>query len=142
MSDPEIQLQVAVSLMDQANADEVDRLTRRLLFELQEDSSFAFARLAETTIPTGSKGAGTVTLGSLFVGLLPSAIPKLIAFLQSWLKQDSERMIRIKAVAGDTSFEIDIPVDALDREEVEMLVKQLSRPVTRKDLDTPKKARK
>ena len=94
MSDPEFHLQVQVGLEVEGDAEEIDRLTRQLLGEL-EGSDFASARLGEAAAPEGSKAAGAVDLGSLLVGLLPSAFPQLVAFLQSWLKRGEGRTIKI-----------------------------------------------
>lgn len=127
MPDPEFQLELQVGLAVEGDAEEVDRLARQLLREVEE-SDFASARLSKAAVPEGSKAAGAVTVGSLLVGLLPSALPQLVSYLQSWLKRGEGRTIKIKAASGEISFEVECPVDSLNPGELEKLLAKLTTP--------------
>ncbi|HVG07181.1 MAG TPA: hypothetical protein VNM67_05705 [Thermoanaerobaculia bacterium] len=123
----DLHLEIRVDLEGEEDAEAVDQLTRQLLYELEE-SDFLSAHLDRAAAPQGSKSAEAVTLGSLFVGLLPSTFPKFLSFLQSWLKRGEGRTIKIKAASGKASFEVECPADALRADELEKLLAKLSAP--------------
>ena len=91
--------------------EDVDALTRQLRSEIQ-DLGVESVGLASTAAPTGTKSMEAVTIGALAVTILPTAIPRLIEFLQAWSLRSKDRTVKIKASVGDRSVDVEYPVGA------------------------------
>ncbi len=107
MEEPDvIQLNLQVSAAD-ASSDEIDDMTRRLLAELRETDVESAELAAGGPAPAGAKSAEVVTAGTILLTVLPSALPKLIDFVQSWAMRSRGRTVKFKGkIAGqDVEFE-------------------------------------
>lgn len=106
------------------DADELDRLTRDLLAELQElpveASITAGGKPAE-----GAKSGELVTLGALLVAALPVVLPTVVSFLQSWLKRGEGKSIKIRGADGKRSFAVELPSGAFSHEQLNELLATL-----------------
>jgi hypothetical protein len=117
----ELVLQVEARGLD---ADELDRLTRDLLAELQ-DVPVEARITAGGKPPEGAKSGELVTLGALVVTALPSVLPTFVSFLQSWLKRGKPKSIKIKAANGKRSFAVELPSGSFSHEQLKELLATL-----------------
>ncbi|MEA5364521.1 hypothetical protein VA596_33675 [Amycolatopsis sp., V23-08] len=88
---------------DDADAEELDRLARRLRAELGELDVDVFA-VPDGELPAGAKGADPVTIGSLVVAFSAAGgvFPGLVETLREWLgRQPGKHRIKV-TVDGDT----------------------------------------
>jgi hypothetical protein len=95
-----------------ALAEDVDALTRRLRGEIQELGVEAVTLQTTNTAPSGTKSVEAVTIGALAVTVLPQVLPRLIEFLQAWSLRSKDRTVKIKASVGDRSVDIEYPEGA------------------------------
>ena len=88
------QLNIEVSATD-ATEDEIDRMTRHLLFEMRE-LDVESAQLAKGgPAPAGSKG-DAITTGAIVLEVLPAVLPSVLGLLQSWMSRGRERTVKFK----------------------------------------------
>lgn len=109
-----------------ADAEELDRSTRRLRAELQDLSLESVSLATSGELPAGAKAADPVTLGALAVSLAPIMMPALIEFLKSWMVRKEGRTVVIKKTQGDVSTEIEVK-GPLSESDIAALVKRLTR---------------
>jgi hypothetical protein len=125
-SEEPVELRVQVDASG-ADAEEVGRLTRDLLAELRELPVESAELASAGAPPPGTRAAGeAVAFGALAVSLLPKVFPKVVAFLQGWMKRGEGKRLRIKARNGGRSFEVDLPAGELSHEELRDLLATLS----------------
>ncbi len=98
-------LRVAVRLEPDAEADaeEADKLSRRLRAELTE-LDVELTAVAEGAVPAGAKGVDPVTMGSLMVAFSASGgvFTGLVETLKDWLgRQSGKHRIKV-TIDGDT----------------------------------------
>ena len=91
--------------------EDVDAVTRQLRSEIQ-DFGVESVGLTSAPAPSGTKSMEAVTIGALAVTILPTAIPRLIEFLQAWSLRSKDRTVKIKASVGDRSVDVEYPVGA------------------------------
>ncbi len=122
-----INLTLHVNAGENADAEEVDRLTRRLLAEIREldVESVELAR-DEEGVPEGAKLVEAIALGSLAVQLLPSVVPKLIEFLHAWTLRGQGQTIKIKTQQGDKTVEVEFSPNAMSPDDLKKYVDVLS----------------
>ena len=77
-----LQFNLTVEAGADAPADQVDELTRQLYAELGELGVEAVSLAASEPAPEGAKSAEALTIGALAVAVLPTFLPKLVAYLQ------------------------------------------------------------
>ena len=92
-----------------ADAEELDRLTRQLREEIQELDVESVEPLEAGALPESAKSAEALTLGALAVVLLPAVVPKLIEFLQVWSLRGENRTVKIKTQVADRALEVEFP---------------------------------
>jgi len=108
-----------------ADAEEVDRLTRDLLSELRELPLESVALATNGQPGVGAKSGSVEILGVLLAGVMPTFLPNLVAFLQSWLKRGDGKTIKIKAARGKSSYEVELPVGEFSHKEIHKLLQTL-----------------
>lgn len=108
------------------DADQLDRLTRQLRSELLELDTESVDLMKSGTPPAGTKSAEAVTAGTLAVAILPSFLPKLLDYLQSWTMREEQRKVKVKSQIGDRSIELEYSPNALSQEELKELVTTLT----------------
>ena len=119
-------LSLVVDLGQSANADELDRATRQLRDEIR-DLDVESVELVKGVNPgAGAKSVEAITLGSLAVAVLPTLVPKLVEFLQSWALRGEGRKIKIKTQVGDRSVEVEYNPKTTSPAELKKLVETLT----------------
>lgn len=78
-----------------ATDEELDKLTRNLLSELRNTDTESAQLVAEGKAPDGTKG-DPVTIGSILLEVLPTAIPSIIALVQAWALRKDGRTVKFK----------------------------------------------
>lgn len=110
--------------------DRLDRLTRQLRRELLDLDVDSVDLARGDQLPEGAKAADAITLGTLAVAVLPSFLPKLIDYLQSWSLRAEGRMVKVKSQVGDRSIELEYTPDAMSQQELKTLVETLTTALT------------
>jgi hypothetical protein len=108
-----------------ADEEEIDRLTRDLLAELRDLPVESAEIPVAATRSAGTKSFGIEALGALALKVVPSALPKIVAYLRDWLKRGDGKHIKIKASNGKHSFEVDLPAGEFSHEELQELLANL-----------------
>lgn len=90
-----------------ANAEQLDELTARLMRDLRQLGAESVERSFGEDVPQGAKG-DAFTVGALALVAVPAVLPSLVNFLQAWKLRGESRRVKIKTPAG---LEIDIPED-------------------------------
>jgi hypothetical protein len=97
-----------ISLGEDADAEELDRLTRQLRNELRDVSGVEGAELVRgEPAPQGAKAVDPVTLGALALVILPTVLPKLVEFLQAWVLRGQGRAIKFKGDINGRQIEFE-----------------------------------
>jgi len=98
-----LHLSLYIELGDEVDDDELDRITRRLMAEIQTLNVESVELLRDELPPEGAKLAEAITLGALLMAVLPGAIPPLLGLVQSWLLRDQSRKVKIRTeIEGQT----------------------------------------
>ena len=129
-------LDVTIYSNQNFSLDQLDLATRNLREELYDLGVDSAELISEGEAPTGTKTADPVTIGALAVAVLPTFLPRLIEYLQSWCLRGENRKVRIKTQVGDHSVEVEYSPSAISQEELTHLVSQLTKSI-KADTDTP-----
>ena len=108
-------------------ADELDYLTRQLQSELDDLDVGTIDLVKEEDIPAGTKTIEAVTLGTLALTVLPTFLPKLVEFLQSWVLRAEDRKVKIKTQVGDQSIELEYNPKGVSPEDLKILVETMTK---------------
>ncbi len=119
-------LELAIDSDQNFSLDQLDRDARNLRNELIELGVDSAEFISEGEAPRGAKSAEAVTIGALAVAVLPTFLPKLVEYLQSWCLRSENRKVRIKTQVGDRSVEVEYSPSAISQEELTQLVSQLT----------------
>ncbi len=123
-----IQLSLQVSAGEEADAEELDRLTRQLRSEILDLPEIESVELAKGERPhRGTKVADPVTLGVLAVAVLPTFLPKLVDFVQAWALRGQGRSVKFKGKVSGQAVEFEGTAD-----ELKDLITTLKAPPARK----------
>ncbi|MFY9820825.1 MAG: hypothetical protein WAM82_05550 [Thermoanaerobaculia bacterium] len=104
-----------------ADVEEIDRLTRDLLGELRELPLDSVNLVSDGQLGHGAKSGSVEVIGSLMAGVVPTFLPNLVAFLQSWLKRGDGKTIKLKTAA----FEVELPAGEFSHAEIQKLLRTL-----------------
>ena len=126
---------IHIGAVEDADADEIDRLARNLLAEIKDLEVESADLVREGEAPTGTKSAEVVTIGALAIAVLPSVVPKLVEFLQSWSLRGESRTVKIKTQRGDRSLEVEYSPASMSPEELKSLVDTLTETLTESNQD-------
>ncbi|MEJ2304193.1 MAG: hypothetical protein P8Y14_21905 [Anaerolineales bacterium] len=95
MSDLEpITLNFQVKVED-ADEEELDQVTRRLLIELRDQEVESVELERSGVLPEGAKGE-PVLIGSILVKVAPVLVPPLLAAITSWIDRSKGRSVKVK----------------------------------------------
>jgi hypothetical protein len=99
-------LDLTISLQDEVDDEELDRLTRQLRDEIDELDVEAVELAPGTELPPGAKG-DPITIGSIVVALASAGVfTGLIELLKSWALRREGRTITLKAKVGEREVEM------------------------------------
>jgi len=119
-------LELSIGPDQNHSLDQLDLATRYLREELYDLGVDSAEMTSGSEVPTGAKSAEAVTFGALAVAVLPTFLPKLVEYLQSWCMRAEDRKVRIKTQVGDRSVEVEYSPSALSQEELTLLVTKLT----------------
>jgi hypothetical protein len=119
-------LTLAIDSDQNFSLDQLDLATRNLREELYDLGVDSAEFISGGEAPAGAKTADPVTIGALAVAVLPTFLPRLVEYLQSWCLRGENRKIRIKTQVGDRSVEVEYSPSAISHEELTQLVSQLT----------------
>ncbi|HZD56073.1 MAG TPA: hypothetical protein VE136_05085 [Anaerolineales bacterium] len=111
---------------EEIDPERLDRLTRQLRSELLDLEVESVDFVQGDQLPEGVKGADAITLGALAVAVLPTFLPKLVEYLQSWTLRGEGRRVKIKSQVGDRSIELEYMPQAMSQQELKTLVETLT----------------
>lgn len=107
MIDPDtLHLNLTISIPGQ-NDEELDVLTRRLLMDLKDLDLESVSLASQGGAFTGTKGVDPVTVGAIALAVLPTMLPKVLEFLQSWTLLGKGRTIKFKGKVANQQIEFE-----------------------------------
>ena len=115
-----------VDLGEDFDQDQLDQTTRQLKLELQDLDVESIDLVHTQKSPEGTKSAEAFTLGALAVAVLPTAIPKLIEYLQAWTMRSEGRSVKIKSQVGDKTIELEYSPKGISNQDLKELVTLLA----------------
>jgi hypothetical protein len=99
-------LDLTISLGDEVDDGELDRLTRQLRDEIADLDVEEVGLAPGTGLPPGAKGE-PITIGSIVVALASAGVfTGLIELLKSWALRREGRTITVKAKVGEREVEM------------------------------------
>ena len=99
-------LDLTISLGDEVDDGELDRLTRQLRDEIADLDVEEVGLAPGTELPLGAKGE-PITIGSIVVALASAGVfTGLIELLKSWALRREGRTITVKAKVGEREVEM------------------------------------
>jgi hypothetical protein len=90
------QLNIEVSASD-ATEEDIDWMTRQLLFELRELDVESAQLTRGGAAPAGAKG-DPISIGSIALELLPSVLPSVFGLVQAWVSRGQGRVVKFKGM--------------------------------------------
>ena len=90
----------------EADAGELDDLTRQLRSEILETSVEQADFVPGTPTPAGAKGAAVAAHGELAVSLKPGALPDFLGLLRDWLTRHEDRRVEVTLNIGGNPVNI------------------------------------
>jgi hypothetical protein len=111
---------------DILDKDQLDQLTRQLQSEILDQGYGSAALVTGDEVPHGAKSADAVTWGMLAVSVLPTVLPKLIEFLQSWTMRSESRKVKVRSQIGEQSIELEYSPTTISNQELKDLVSMLT----------------
>jgi hypothetical protein len=111
--------------VEDSTAEELDEITRQLLYELRDLDVESVELARAGSAPEGAKIADPITIGALAIGVLPTLLPKLVEFIQAWALRGQGRTIKFKGMVAGQPIEFEGPANELQK-----LVTALSKSAT------------
>ncbi|MEV7097347.1 hypothetical protein AB0M80_31310 [Amycolatopsis sp. NPDC051045] len=110
---------------DEADAEELDRLARRLRAELGELDLDVLAAVPAGDLPPGAKAVDPVTIGSLMVAFSAAGgvFPGLVETLREWLGRQAGRH-KIKVTVDGDTVELERATSAERRQLIDAFVRR------------------
>jgi hypothetical protein len=120
-----IPLTLVVDAGEEADDEELDRLTRQLLSEIRELDIESAELARERYLPQGAKSVEAITIGAVAIAVLPTVLPKLFDFLQAWSLRGEARKVKIKTQVADRALEVEYSPSSMSPDELRRLVETL-----------------
>lgn len=113
---------VAQIKVENGDDEELDRLARQLLSEIQELDVDSVKLAPADSVPQGAKVIDTVLIGTVLVSVGPLVLTKLLELLHDWAVRREGRTVKLKMrnQAG-ASVEIEVPA-SMQPSEVKSLI--------------------
>ena len=121
---PPSEVQLDLLIVDkQADAEQLDELTVRLMRDLRDMGVESVERSPGEDVPDGAKG-DAFTIGALALVAVPAVLPNLVSFLKDWSLRGEGRTVRIETPTG---LKVEFtPEKSLSQNDVLELVEQLT----------------
>ena len=119
-------LTLRLDLGAEAEAEEIDQVTRHLLNELRDLNLESVAPVSGGPTPAGAKAGDAFTMDALAIAVLPMFIPKLVEFMQAWTLRNPNRTLKIKTQHNDRAIEVEFDPTTISPDEVTDLVEKLN----------------
>ena len=100
-------LRLYVDPGEQVGDEELDRVTRRLMAEIQELDVDLVELVKDKAAPEGAKSAEAAMIGALAMAILPAAIPPFFDLIKAWSLRGDNRKVRIKTEIQGKPIEIE-----------------------------------
>ena len=113
--------------LDGGNDAELDEFTRQLKTEVEELNVDAVEAVTVGSAPDGTKAVDMQVIGQMAVSLAPTIIPPLFELLKSWVERKPSTPVKIRVKVGKRSALIEYDPTKTSAQELEVLVKTLSR---------------
>lgn len=126
MSENPAELFIELSL-DGGNDAELDELTRQLKAEVEELRVDSVEQVSAGDAPDGTKAVDMLVIGQMAVSLAPTIIPPLFELLKSWVERKPSTPVKIRVKVGKRTALIEYDPTRTSAQELEVLVKTLSR---------------
>jgi hypothetical protein len=98
-----------------ASTEDIDLITRQLLAELK-DMDVESAELTKgVRSPAGTKSVDPVTIGSIAIAVLPTALPKVVEAIQAWALRSSNRTVKFKGKVSGQAIEFEGSAEDLQK---------------------------
>jgi hypothetical protein len=128
MAAKSFELNIALNAGPEADATELDKLTRRLLEEIKQEMNVESAHLKTQEAPTGTKAGEVFEAGNLVVSLASAGVfTALIEMLRSWALRKEGRTIKIETQIGDRSAKLEYSPTAASQEELTRFITDITR---------------
>lgn len=127
-----IQLTLLIDAGTDADAEELDRLTRQLRAEILELEVESVEPMKGAPAPEGTKGVDPMILGALVVAVGPTTLTKLLEFLHAWAMRREDRTVKLKIqTEGGAMLEVEVPA-TMSPAEVKQWVNSLNETLEKK----------
>ena len=124
----EIPAELLIELeLDGGNDAELDEFTRQLKTEVEELNVDAVEAVTVGSAPDGTKAVDMQVIGQMAITLAPTIIPPLFELLKSWVERKPSTPVKIRVKVGKRSALIEYDPTKTSAQELEVLVKTLSR---------------
>ncbi len=136
-SDPQVaSLLVQIDASEDADAEELDDLTRELLSEVRELDVESAELQSAGVAPAGTKSAEALSLGGIVVAVLPPLASKLIDHLYSWVARRQSTKVKLTVQENGRALEIEFSQERMPSEaELKHLVDTLTAALAPKEAD-------
>jgi hypothetical protein len=114
-------------VLDGGNEAELDELTRQLKMEVEDLSVDSVEAVTAGSAPEGTKGPELMALGQMAVTLAPAIIPPLFELMKSWVERKPSTPVKIRVKVGKRTALIEYDPTKTSAQELEVLVKTLTR---------------
>ena len=112
-----LRLEMTLGAGPDADARDLDADARNLKRQIEGLGADSVSLVSAGVAPAGTRSPEMVAAGSLLVGLLPTLLPKLIDFLQTWLPNRENRTVKFKVQDGDRSVEFEYAPSLMSKDE-------------------------
>lgn len=109
-----IELQIEV-LSEDADAEDIDNMTRALIGELREASIESVSTVHQGPAPDGSKAPGMEVAGLIAVAVLPKALEVTIDLVLAWAKRKRGRNIKVTTRMDGKIFEFEGSLEEVEK---------------------------
>ncbi len=90
-----------------ATEEDVDKMSRQLVAELRNSEVESVSLLRGSIAPLGTKSADPVTIGALAIVVLPTLLPKVIDFIQTWALRGQGKIVKFKGKINNQLIEFE-----------------------------------
>jgi len=116
----------------------LDADARNLKRQIEGLGAESVSLVSAGAAPPGTRSPEIVAAGSLLVGLLPTLLPKLIDFLQSWLPNRENRTVKFKVSDGDKTVEFEYAPSLMSKDDALSLIAGMKDAVRDGGKDAPR----